>query len=147
MTKEVARVRAIQIIYAPLTRLLPHARGLGSEPHRWGFPSGAKKEWGLVNNSKFDPKKFDGYAPKKGEGQHIDGEVYCANSYNFQFVKIGLEAHQEAGPSQTEEANQEVPVVDLLEGGLDYLTIGDDDQDGFLIGLLVVVTDFCHLRS
>nr|GFD40101.1 hypothetical protein [Tanacetum cinerariifolium] len=28
-------------------RLLPHARGLGFKPRRGGFPSGAKKEWGL----------------------------------------------------------------------------------------------------
>nr|GEY56760.1 bidirectional sugar transporter SWEET16-like [Tanacetum cinerariifolium] len=27
--------------------LLPHARGLGFRPRREGFPSGAKKEWGL----------------------------------------------------------------------------------------------------
>ncbi|GKA28750.1 hypothetical protein Tco_0714995 [Tanacetum coccineum] len=127
-----------------LGRFLPHAHARG----RFSFRS--EKGAGFIpeaKKSKFDPKKFDGYAPKKREGQHIDGEFDCANSYNFQFVKIGLEAHQEAGPSQTEEADQEVPVVDLLEGGFDYLTIGDDDQDGFLIGLLVVVTDFCHLRS
>nr|GEV84488.1 hypothetical protein [Tanacetum cinerariifolium] len=30
-----------------LERLLPHARGLGFKPRRVGFPSGAKKEWGL----------------------------------------------------------------------------------------------------
>nr|GEZ04701.1 RNA-directed DNA polymerase, eukaryota, reverse transcriptase zinc-binding domain protein [Tanacetum cinerariifolium] len=30
-----------------LGRLLPHARGLGSKPRRGGFPSGAKKKWGL----------------------------------------------------------------------------------------------------
>nr|GEZ14395.1 hypothetical protein [Tanacetum cinerariifolium] len=30
-----------------LGRLLPHARGLGFKPRRRGFPSGAKKEWGL----------------------------------------------------------------------------------------------------
>nr|GFA20171.1 hypothetical protein [Tanacetum cinerariifolium] len=30
-----------------LGRLLPHARGLGFKPRRGGFPSGAKKEWGL----------------------------------------------------------------------------------------------------
>nr|GEW71484.1 hypothetical protein [Tanacetum cinerariifolium] len=30
-----------------LGRLLPHARGLGFKPRREGFPSGAKKEWGL----------------------------------------------------------------------------------------------------
>nr|GFC16588.1 hypothetical protein [Tanacetum cinerariifolium] len=30
-----------------LRRLLPHARGLGFKPRREGFPSGAKKEWGL----------------------------------------------------------------------------------------------------
>nr|GEU99328.1 G-type lectin S-receptor-like serine/threonine-protein kinase LECRK3 [Tanacetum cinerariifolium] len=29
------------------TWLLPHARGLGYEPHRGGFPLGAKNEWGL----------------------------------------------------------------------------------------------------
>nr|GEW99696.1 60S ribosomal protein L5-like [Tanacetum cinerariifolium] len=31
-----------------LGRLLPHARGLGFMPRRGGFPSGAKKEWGLT---------------------------------------------------------------------------------------------------
>nr|GEV89988.1 hypothetical protein [Tanacetum cinerariifolium] len=30
-----------------LGRLLPHARSLGFKPRRGGFPSGAKKEWGL----------------------------------------------------------------------------------------------------
>nr|GEW85639.1 hypothetical protein [Tanacetum cinerariifolium] len=30
-----------------LGRLLPHARGLGFKPRHGGFPSGAKKEWGL----------------------------------------------------------------------------------------------------
>nr|GEV53355.1 hypothetical protein [Tanacetum cinerariifolium] len=30
-----------------LGRLLPHARGLEFKPRRGGFPSGAKKEWGL----------------------------------------------------------------------------------------------------
>nr|GEW34872.1 DNA-directed DNA polymerase [Tanacetum cinerariifolium] len=30
-----------------LGRLLPHARGLRFKPRRGGFPSGAKKEWGL----------------------------------------------------------------------------------------------------
>ncbi|GJZ13859.1 hypothetical protein Tco_0549089 [Tanacetum coccineum] len=30
-----------------LERLLPHARGLGFKARREGFPSGAKKEWGL----------------------------------------------------------------------------------------------------
>nr|GEW08782.1 hypothetical protein [Tanacetum cinerariifolium] len=30
-----------------LGRLLSHARGLGFKPHRGGFPSGAKKKWGL----------------------------------------------------------------------------------------------------
>ncbi|GJU61787.1 hypothetical protein Tco_1243622 [Tanacetum coccineum] len=32
--------------------LLPHARGLEFEPHRGGFPSGAKKEWGLSSKAK-----------------------------------------------------------------------------------------------
>nr|GEW40222.1 hypothetical protein [Tanacetum cinerariifolium] len=35
-----------------LGRLLPHARGLGFKPHRGGFPSGAKKEWGLSPKAK-----------------------------------------------------------------------------------------------
>nr|GEY70564.1 retrovirus-related Pol polyprotein from transposon TNT 1-94 [Tanacetum cinerariifolium] len=33
-------------------RLLPHARGLGFKPRRGGFPSGAKKEWGLSPKAK-----------------------------------------------------------------------------------------------
>nr|GEZ30114.1 hypothetical protein [Tanacetum cinerariifolium] len=33
-------------------RLLPHARGLGLKPRREGFPSGAKKEWGLSPKAK-----------------------------------------------------------------------------------------------
>nr|GEV87670.1 RNA-directed DNA polymerase, eukaryota [Tanacetum cinerariifolium] len=37
-----------------LGRLLPHARGLGFKPHRGGFPSGAKKEWGLSPKAKGD---------------------------------------------------------------------------------------------
>nr|GEZ62844.1 hypothetical protein [Tanacetum cinerariifolium] len=35
-----------------LGRLLPHARGLGFKPRRGGFPSGAKKEWGLSPQAK-----------------------------------------------------------------------------------------------
>nr|GEZ40370.1 hypothetical protein [Tanacetum cinerariifolium] len=35
-----------------LGRFLPHARGLGFKPRRWGFPSGAKKEWGLSPKAK-----------------------------------------------------------------------------------------------
>nr|GEV51059.1 zinc finger, CCHC-type [Tanacetum cinerariifolium] len=33
-------------------RLLPHARGLGFKPRRGGFPSGAKKKWGLSLKAK-----------------------------------------------------------------------------------------------
>nr|GEV29394.1 retrovirus-related Pol polyprotein from transposon TNT 1-94 [Tanacetum cinerariifolium] len=33
-------------------RLLPHARGLGFKPRRGGFPSEAKKEWGLSPKAK-----------------------------------------------------------------------------------------------
>nr|GEY04625.1 starch synthase 1, chloroplastic/amyloplastic-like [Tanacetum cinerariifolium] len=35
-----------------LGRLLPHARGLGFKHRRGGFPSGAKKEWGLSPKAK-----------------------------------------------------------------------------------------------
>nr|GEU36881.1 hypothetical protein [Tanacetum cinerariifolium] len=35
-----------------LGRLLPYARGLGFKPRRRGFPSGAKKEWGLSHKAK-----------------------------------------------------------------------------------------------
>ncbi|GJU25563.1 hypothetical protein Tco_1164184 [Tanacetum coccineum] len=35
-----------------LGKLLPHARGLGFEPHRGGFPLEAKKEWGLSHKAK-----------------------------------------------------------------------------------------------
>nr|GEW50394.1 hypothetical protein [Tanacetum cinerariifolium] len=35
-----------------LGRLLSHARGLGFKPRRGGFPSGAKKEWGLSPKAK-----------------------------------------------------------------------------------------------
>nr|GEW05786.1 zinc finger, CCHC-type [Tanacetum cinerariifolium] len=35
-----------------LGKLLPHARGLGFKPRRGGFPSGAKKEWGLSPKAK-----------------------------------------------------------------------------------------------
>nr|GEW37032.1 UvrD-like helicase, ATP-binding domain, P-loop containing nucleoside triphosphate hydrolase [Tanacetum cinerariifolium] len=35
-----------------LGRLLPHARGIGFKPRRGGFPSGAKKEWGLFPKAK-----------------------------------------------------------------------------------------------
>nr|GEU83580.1 DNA-directed DNA polymerase [Tanacetum cinerariifolium] len=35
-----------------LGRLLPYARGLGFKPRRGGFPSGAKKEWGLSPKAK-----------------------------------------------------------------------------------------------
>ncbi|GJT55637.1 hypothetical protein Tco_0990691 [Tanacetum coccineum] len=37
-----------------LGRLLPHARSLGFKPRREGFPSGAKKEWGLSPKAKVD---------------------------------------------------------------------------------------------
>nr|GEY53205.1 ribonuclease H-like domain-containing protein [Tanacetum cinerariifolium] len=40
-----------------LGRLLPHARGLGLKPRREGFPSGAKKEWGLSPKAKVSPAK------------------------------------------------------------------------------------------
>nr|GFC44356.1 hypothetical protein [Tanacetum cinerariifolium] len=33
--------------FSDIRGLLPHARGLGFKPRRGGFPSGAKKEWGL----------------------------------------------------------------------------------------------------
>nr|GEX42952.1 uncharacterized mitochondrial protein AtMg00810-like [Tanacetum cinerariifolium] len=42
--------RSIWIVF--LGRLLPHARGLGFKPRREGFPSGAKKEWGLSPKAK-----------------------------------------------------------------------------------------------
>nr|GEZ40490.1 hypothetical protein [Tanacetum cinerariifolium] len=35
-----------------LGRLLPHARGLGFKTRCGGFPSGAKKEWGLSPKAK-----------------------------------------------------------------------------------------------
>nr|GEV19048.1 hypothetical protein [Tanacetum cinerariifolium] len=35
-----------------LGRLLPHTRGLGFKPRRGGFPSEAKKEWGLSPKAK-----------------------------------------------------------------------------------------------
>nr|GEY39058.1 kynurenine--oxoglutarate transaminase [Tanacetum cinerariifolium] len=35
-----------------LGMLLPHARGLGFKPRRGGFPSGAKKKWGLSPKAK-----------------------------------------------------------------------------------------------
>nr|GEW35259.1 hypothetical protein [Tanacetum cinerariifolium] len=35
-----------------LGRLLPHAKGLRFKPRRGGFPSGAKKEWGLSPKAK-----------------------------------------------------------------------------------------------
>nr|GFD13848.1 hypothetical protein [Tanacetum cinerariifolium] len=37
---------------AALGRLLPHAKGLGFKSRRKGFPSGAKKEWGLSPKAK-----------------------------------------------------------------------------------------------
>ncbi|GKE01216.1 hypothetical protein Tco_1389199, partial [Tanacetum coccineum] len=38
---------------------LPHARGLEFKPRRGGFPSGAKKEWGLSPKAKQDiTRKF-----------------------------------------------------------------------------------------
>nr|GEX27851.1 putative reverse transcriptase domain-containing protein [Tanacetum cinerariifolium] len=49
-------------------RLLPHARGLGFKPRRGGFPSGAKKKWGLSPKAKvvaaaklpiLNPNEFD----------------------------------------------------------------------------------------
>nr|GEY79130.1 probable leucine-rich repeat receptor-like protein kinase At1g35710 [Tanacetum cinerariifolium] len=41
-------------------RLLPHVRGLGFKPRREGFPSGAKKKWGLSPKMKVDfEKAFD----------------------------------------------------------------------------------------
>nr|GEX40964.1 transcription factor DYT1 [Tanacetum cinerariifolium] len=46
---------ATQLRWPPkvtLGRLLPHARGLGFKPRHGGFPSGAKKEWGLSPKAK-----------------------------------------------------------------------------------------------
>nr|GEV63228.1 putative ribonuclease H-like domain-containing protein [Tanacetum cinerariifolium] len=40
-----------------LGRLLPHARGLGFKPRRGGFPSRAKKEWGLSPKAKVKNKR------------------------------------------------------------------------------------------
>nr|GEU96589.1 zinc finger BED domain-containing protein RICESLEEPER 2-like [Tanacetum cinerariifolium] len=48
--KNYARDNARDILWPPkvtLGRLLPHVRGLGFKSRRGGFPSGAKKEWGL----------------------------------------------------------------------------------------------------
>nr|GEW95716.1 zinc finger, CCHC-type [Tanacetum cinerariifolium] len=42
-----------------LGRLLSHARGLGFKPRRGGFPSGAKKEWGLSPKAKEGFKMLD----------------------------------------------------------------------------------------
>ncbi|GJZ17845.1 ribonuclease H-like domain-containing protein [Tanacetum coccineum] len=52
-----------------LGRLLPHAGGLGFEPLRGSFPSGAKKEWGLSPKAKVmfsrDVKFFESIFPFK----------------------------------------------------------------------------------
>ncbi|GJV56010.1 ubiquitin carboxyl-terminal hydrolase 2-like protein [Tanacetum coccineum] len=57
--EEVLRCEAYILFYeeiwpprVTLGRLLPHARGLGFKPRRGGFPSGAKKEWGLSSRAK-----------------------------------------------------------------------------------------------
>ncbi|GJR35137.1 hypothetical protein Tco_1210821 [Tanacetum coccineum] len=55
-----------------LGRLLPHARGLGFKPRRGGFPSGAKKEWGLSPKAKVKGGEGWGggcYGGKVGEGE------------------------------------------------------------------------------
>nr|GEZ75080.1 hypothetical protein [Tanacetum cinerariifolium] len=41
-----------QVEWVTLGRLLPHARGLGFKPRCGGFPSRAKKEWGLSPKAK-----------------------------------------------------------------------------------------------
>nr|GEY38187.1 zinc finger, CCHC-type [Tanacetum cinerariifolium] len=53
LTRTVLKLKPI--VWPPrvtLGRLLPHARGLGFKPRRGGFPSGAKKEWGLSPKAK-----------------------------------------------------------------------------------------------
>ncbi|GKA29426.1 zinc finger, PHD-type containing protein, partial [Tanacetum coccineum] len=58
LLKELKRLQDLALItfqWPPrvtLGRLLPHARGLGFKPRRGGFPSGAKKEWGLSPKAK-----------------------------------------------------------------------------------------------
>nr|GEU96887.1 hypothetical protein [Tanacetum cinerariifolium] len=45
----------LDVLWPPMVtlgRLLPHARGLEFKPRRRGFPSGAKKEWGLSPKEK-----------------------------------------------------------------------------------------------
>nr|GEU92658.1 RNA-directed DNA polymerase homolog [Tanacetum cinerariifolium] len=54
-TRVLSQSRLSDVIWPPKVtfgRLLPHARGLGFKPRRGGFPSGAKKEWGLSPKAK-----------------------------------------------------------------------------------------------
>nr|GEU40046.1 ribonuclease H-like domain-containing protein [Tanacetum cinerariifolium] len=57
-----------------LGRLLPHARGLGFKPRREGFPSGAKKEWGLSPKAKvrvLHTAQLDVSAQQMNSTQHV----------------------------------------------------------------------------
>nr|GEY00104.1 transcription factor LAF1-like [Tanacetum cinerariifolium] len=58
-----------------LGRLLPHARGLGFKPRRGGFPSRAKKEWGLYPKAK-------GKACLDSFGEHA---VHCKEFSGFKY--------------------------------------------------------------
>nr|GEW14981.1 hypothetical protein [Tanacetum cinerariifolium] len=55
ITNYYSRLARTTFLWPPrvtLGRLLPHAKGLGFKPRRGGFPSGAKKEWGLFPKAK-----------------------------------------------------------------------------------------------
>nr|GEX48313.1 hypothetical protein [Tanacetum cinerariifolium] len=54
-TRNIGMLPASSLIWpsnVTLGRLLPRARGLGFKPRRGGFPSGAKKKWGLSPKAK-----------------------------------------------------------------------------------------------
>nr|GEU68947.1 ulp1 protease family, C-terminal catalytic domain-containing protein [Tanacetum cinerariifolium] len=83
-----------------LGRLLPHARGLGFKPRRGGFPSGAKKEWGLspkanarvLHTAPLDVTPFifdiDGRTLEYGT------EDFCLIT-GFRFGKVNLDPDEE----------------------------------------------------
>nr|GEY40201.1 transcription factor DYT1 [Tanacetum cinerariifolium] len=76
--------------------LLPHARGLGFKPRREGFPSGAKKEWGIYPKAQLNKETIiiDAmiHPEEKMKKWGIESEVVVTDiDENKLWVKIVLE--------------------------------------------------------
>nr|GEW47939.1 hypothetical protein [Tanacetum cinerariifolium] len=88
-----------------LGRLLPHARGLGFKPRRGGFPSGAKKEWGLSPKAKvrvLHTAQLDVTGKRRGQSMSVeDAGVISSALFSLQkFSNDESFLHQFKGPHQ-----------------------------------------------